>query len=93
MRQGRLVEQVPPASPVRQQLIRQLGEAISVVAFDWVSHLVDDDVPETVWVLGGEFQIEPDLAGLWIERALLRLHSPDTPAKCRERPSLAPTPA
>jgi hypothetical protein len=44
-----------------------------------VSHLVDDDILEALAGFLGEFQIQPDSAGLRIASTPLSFHAPDSP--------------
>ena len=44
--------------------VHEFGKALAVVAFQEVGHLMDDDILEAVGVLLGEFEVDPDVAGL-----------------------------
>ena len=75
----RAVEGVAPGAPVGQQGVHELGEALTVAAFQQVGHLVDDDVLKAGGVFLGQFEVEPDAGRLAVAGAPFGFHPPDAP--------------
>ena len=61
--------------PVRQMLVHERREAIVMMPLDEMHEFVDDDVFEALDRLLGEFEVQPDAAGLRVAGAPPGLHS------------------
>jgi hypothetical protein len=64
MPEKRGVQQIAARSAVRQILIYQTDEAITMFSLQVVRHLVHGNVLEAIQVLLGEFGIKPHMTGL-----------------------------
>lgn len=64
MRKRRAVELIPSDSPVGEVAVHEFSETLPVVAFQKMSHLVNDDVLQAMRVFLGELDVEPNMAGL-----------------------------
>jgi len=72
--QGHAVEQLPSLAPVGQQPVHIGLEAVVVVAFQQVHQFVHQNVLQALrWFLG-QFQIQPDAAGLSVAAAPFGFH-------------------
>jgi hypothetical protein len=77
--QGRLVEFVTVQSPLGKKLVHQSLEAVGVLAFQEVHHLVDQDVFDAIEGFFGELKVEPDAVIFRVAAAPPGLHFLDTP--------------
>ena len=61
-----------------------------MIALKVMGHFMDDDVLQAVWILLGEFDVEPDMASLAVARTPLRFHAADAPLRHFEIKLLLP---
>lgn len=77
MRERRAVQFVAMHPPGRHQGVHPLQEALVVVAFVQMHHLVDQDVFNTGHGFLDQLEIQPDPPGVGVAASPARLHPPD----------------
>ena len=73
----RTVEFVPINVPLGHELVHKIPKPIIVTAFDQVDHLMHHDVLNAGRCFFHQFKIQPDSAGVPVERPPAGLHLPD----------------
>lgn len=74
------VQAVPGTSPVRQKPVHQRRKPLVVVPLQQVHQFMHNDVLQAPGRFLGQFQIDPDPAGIDVAAAPLGLHLPDAPS-------------
>src|SRR5271165_2736841 len=79
-REREVIELVPAGVPARHEAVHQFREALAVVTFEIVGHLMDKDVLQAIRVFLGELGVEPNMPRLAITGPPLGFHAPNAPS-------------